>query len=211
VNKFFITLVSLISISISQFSSAQDMSFFVTSVGSGNGGNLGGLKGADAHCQKLAMAAGAGKKTWQAYLSTVEAKGQAQVNARDRIGTGPWYNAKGILIAKNIADLHSTNNINKQNSLSEKGTVIKGRGDKPNQHDILTGSLENGMPTTNKGNSTCSNWTSNSKGSAIVGHHDKKGPPGRTSWNSAHDSFGCSPRNLKTTGGNGYFYCFATD
>ncbi len=201
------TFASAIFLSISSFAFAQDssLSFFVTGSSLGKGGNLGGLQGADSHCQKLAATTNAGNKKWRAYLSTTASKDQIQVNARDRIGTGPWYNAKGIMIAKNLDDLHSANKINKENALSEKGAVIKGRGDTPNQHDILTGSQQSGMAST----ANCNNWTSNGKGSASLGHHDKKGPAGRISWNSAHESFGCSIKDLKATGGNGYFYCFA--
>ncbi len=195
---YFLTL----SFSASIHADGKDMSFFVTSVGSGNGGNLDGLKGADAHCQNLANAVNTSKKKWHAYLST------STENARDRIGKGPWHNTKGIMIAKDVNDLHSDNNtISKENALNEKGIVINGRGDKPNEHDILTGSLKDGTTS----NANCNNWTSNAKGSASLGHHDKKGPAGRISWNSSHESLGCSIEDLKKTGGNGYFYCFAID
>jgi len=206
-NKIIPTLVSVIFISMSSLALAQDtsLSFFVTSSNLGKGANLGGLQGADAHCQKLATTVNADNKKWRAYLSTTTSNGQAQVNARDRIGTGPWYNAKGIIIAKNLDVLHSANAISKENALNEKGGVIKGRGDTPNQHDILTGTQKNGMASTEN----CRNWTSSSEGSALLGHHDKKGPADRLSWNSAHESFGCSIKDLKATGGNGYFYCFA--
>lgn len=188
---------------------AQDarMSFFVTSQGPGDGANLGGLAGADAHCQKLAQAAGVTGKTWRAYLST------ATVSARSRIGSGPWYNAKGVLIAKNLDDLHgNANAINKTNGLSEKGEPIKGRGDQPNMHDILTGSTPDGRVVAGK---TCSDWTSNSSdGTAIVGHHDRIGlrddAPSK-SWNSSHPTRGCGKADLPKTGGNGLFYCFATN
>jgi hypothetical protein len=191
---------------------AQSMSFFITSAGPGNGADLGGLAGADRHCQMLAEAVGAGGHTWHAYLSTSAANGQPAVNARDRIGQGPWYNAKGVLVAQNVADLHSDNNkLSKENSLNEKGEVVNGRGDDPNRHDILTGSQLDG--TAYDQDHTCSNWTSSSsEGSARVGHHDRQGGGEHpTSWNSAHDSRGCSQENLRGTGGDGLFYCFAID
>ncbi len=192
---------------------AQDkpmpMGFFITSVGSGDGGNLGGLAGADAHCQKLAAAAGAGNRTWRAYLSGME--GGKVVNAKDRIGTGPWANAKGVVIATSVADLHSdTNKLTKESQLTEKGTVVNGRGDTPNTHDILTGSQLDGTAFTDGADHTCNNWTSNSTGSAQVGHHDRQGGGANpTSWNNAHASKGCSQANLVGTGGAGLFYCFA--
>jgi hypothetical protein len=190
------------------------MSFFITSKGSGNGANLGGLKGADQHCQTLAKAAGAGGKTWHAYLSASASGGQAAVNARDRIGKGPWFNAKGVQVAASVADLHSENTkLGKENSLTEKGEKVNGRGDNPNMHDILTGSNLDGTAMTEAGDHTCSNWTSNAEnGSAQVGHHDRQGGGANpNSWNSAHGSKGCSQANLQATGGNGYFYCFATN
>ncbi len=190
---------------------AQDnqMSFFLTSVGSGDGANLGGLAGADRHCQALAQAAGAGGKTWRAYLST---QGQGAENARDRIGSGPWFNAKGVEIAANVDDLHGDNNLTKETQLTEKGAMVNGRGDTPNQHDILTGSQLDGTTFPSGEDHTCENWTSNSDGSAQVGHHDRTGGGANpTSWNNAHGSRGCSQENLIGTGGNGYFYCFATD
>ncbi|MGD9906541.1 MAG: hypothetical protein AB7U83_23995 [Vicinamibacterales bacterium] len=190
----------------------QPLGFFITSVGKGDGANLGGLAGADAHCQSLAAAAGAGNRTWRAYLSATAANGQPAVNARDRIGSGPWYNAKGVLIAQNVADLHNdaVTKTGKDNSLTEKGTVVNGRGDTPNQHDILTGSNLDGTVATGAGDTTCGNWTSNGTGSALVGHHDRQGGGANpNSWNSAHPSKGCSQQNLIATGGNGYFYCFA--
>jgi hypothetical protein len=191
----------------------EKMSFFITSVGSGNGAALGGLKGADQHCQNLAKAAGAGNKTWRAYLSASASGGQRAVNARDRIGKGPWYNAKGVMVAKDVADLHSENNkLGKENSLSEKGEVVNGRGDKPNQHDILTGSNLDGTGFTDGADHTCNNWTSSGDGSAQLGHHDRQGGgTNPTSWNSAHPSKGCSQENLVATGGSGRFYCFATN
>lgn len=188
-------------------STASKMSFFITSVGSGDGANLGGLTGADTHCTTLAAAAGAGDRTWRAYLSTSSADA---VHARDRIGSGPWYNAKGVMVAKNVADLHSdTNALNKKNSLTERGAVVNGRGDTPNMHDILTGSNLDGTAIAGK-NMSCQNWTSHGEGSAQVGHHDRTGGGAHpTSWNSAHGSRGCSQENLQSTGGNGLFYCFA--
>jgi hypothetical protein len=185
------------------------LGFFITSVGSGDGANLGGLAGADAHCQKLAAAAGAGNRTWRAYLSGTE-NGKT-VNAKDRIGAGPWFNAKGVQIAANVAELHTeAAKTGKEGSLTEKGEPVPGRGDKPNQHDILTGSQMDGTAFTDGEDHTCNNWTSNSTGSAQVGHHDRQGGGANpTSWNSAHASKGCSQQNLIATGGAGYFYCFA--
>ena len=188
---------------------AQDaeMSFFLTSKGPGDGANLGGLAGADAHCQMLAESAGAGGKTWRAYLSTSGA-----VNARDRIGDGPWVNANGMQVASDVDDLHTENNkLGKENSISESGEQINGRGDSPNRHDILTGSNLDG--TAYSEGHTCGNWTSNSSdGSAQVGHHDRTGGGDNpTSWNSAHGSRGCSQSDLQGTGGDGLFYCFAID
>jgi hypothetical protein len=186
-----------------------NMSFFITSVGSGDGANLGGLAGADAHCQKLAAAAGAGDRTWRAYLSAVE--NGKPVNAKDRIGSGPWFNAKGVQIAANVAELHSeAAKTGKEGSLNEKGEMVNGRGDKPNMHDILTGSNLDGTAFTDGQDHTCNNWTSNSTGSAQVGHHDRQGGGANpTSWNSAHASKGCSQQDLVGTGGAGLFYCFA--
>ena len=190
-----------------------EMTFFVTSVGSGKGGDLGGLEGADAHCNALAKAAGSKRTDWKAYLSTTAPGGDAGVSARERIGKGPWRNAKGVVVAKNLSDLHSEKvNINKETALSEKGEPIKARGDKPNQHDILTGSDPAGRFSTAGGDTTCGNWTKSGEGSAIVGHHDRAGLKDTwhmKSWNSSHGSRGCSQENLVGTGGNGYFYCFA--
>jgi hypothetical protein len=195
--------------------SAQDdsMSFFITSEGPGDGANLGGLEGADQHCQNLAEAAGAGDKTWRAYLSAAAADGESAVNARDRIGDGPWFNFNGVQVAADVEDLHSENNqLGKENSLSELGNQINGRGDDPNMHDILTGSSLDGRAIGGEGDTTCSNWTSNGEGSAQVGHHDRQGGgENPNSWNSAHGSRGCSQENLIGTGGNGFFYCFAID
>ena len=189
----------------------QTMSFFITSVGSGDGAKLGGLEGADAHCTRLAEAAGVRGKTWRAYLSQAAVGGKTAVNARDRIGSGPWHNAKGVQVAANVDELHSDRALlNKENSLTENGTVVNGRGDTPNQHDILTGSTMDGRVATDTTDTTCSNWTSNSTGAAMVGHHDRQGGGANpTSWNSAHPSRGCSQQNLVGTGGNGLFYCFA--
>ncbi len=193
----------------------QPMSFFITSTGPGNGGDLGGIDGADAHCQTLAAAAGAGGQTWRAYLSIAAAGGQAAVNARDRIGTGPWYNANGVLIAANVADLHGDiqrdrASINKEFALNERGEMVNGRGDQPNQHDILTGSDSHGRVILGSAaTTTCNNWTSSGEGFAMVGHHDRSGG-GNSSWNAAHLSRSCSQPDLVATGGAGLFYCFAT-
>jgi hypothetical protein len=194
----------------------QPMSFFVTSVGLGDGANLGGLAGADRHCQALAQAAGAGNRTWRAYLSqtAAPATGTLPVNARDRIGSGPWYNAKGVIIAANIDELHGDsqrdrNNIRKPHALSEKGEVVTGSGDTPNVHDILTGSDSHGRALIGRPDvTTCNNWTSNAAGNAMVGHHDRLGGP-NSSWNAVHLSNGCSQQNLVSTGGAGLLYCFA--
>jgi hypothetical protein len=199
----------VVSIALAQNADSR-MSFFITSVGSGDGANLGGLAGADAHCQELAAAVGVGNKTWHAYLSTT---GPGGVNARDRIGTGPWYNAKGVQVAASVADLHSDNNkLSKENSLNEKGEVVNGRGDDPNRHDMLTGSQLDGTAFPGDEDTTCSNWTSDGEGSARLGHHDRTGGGEHpTSWNSAHPSRGCSQQDLIGTGGDGLFYCFAID
>lgn len=205
--------MSLISLSVTLPTIAADdsMSFFITSEGSGKGGDLGGIEGADAHCATLAKAAGSKKIDWKAYLST-EAEGKRGISARDRIGKGPWYNAKGVLIANNLSELHLYNKtINKENALNEKGEEVNGRGDKPNVHDILTGSMNDGTAFfPDDKDHTCNNWTSSDKGSAQVGHHDRHGG-GNLSWTSAHGSRGCSVEALKKTGGNGLFYCFAKD
>ena len=191
-------------------SPAANMSFFVTSAGSGKGADFGGLDGADKHCQALATAAGAGNKTWHAYLST---QGAQAVNARDRIGNGPWQNTKGVVIAKDVMELHATNNLNKQTAVTEKGDVINGRGDTPNKHDILTGSQPDGTAFSGSDDKTCGNWTKSGEGIAIVGHHDRTGldtSPPALSWNSSHPTRGCSDDALKSTGGAGLLYCFAT-
>jgi hypothetical protein len=195
-----------------------DTGFFVTSTGIGNGGNLGGLAGADNYCQQLAQASGAGAKTWRAYLSTQAADGKPAINARDRIGTGPWKNAKGVVIARDVAELHGANNLTKQTALSEKGDVINGRGDTPNRHDILTGSQADGTAFAGTDDRTCKNWTSSVQGAAMVGHADRTGlndePPAK-SWNTSHPSRGpdggCSQADLKSTGGDGLLYCFAAN
>lgn len=194
---------------------AQPMSFFVTSVGLGKGANLGGLAGADAHCQKLAEAAGQGSRTWRAYLST---QGPDAVNARDRIGKGPWHNAKGQSVARDLEHLHGDtlelarlgNTLTRVTALSEKGEPIKGAGETPNQHDILTGTQPDGRAYTDGADHTCKNWTSDGEGIAQVGHHDRAGGP-NISWNSVHPSRGCSQESLVATGGAGLFYCFAAN
>ncbi len=188
---------------------ASEMTFFLTSVGSGDGANLGGLAGADARCQSLAAAVGAGGKTWRAYLSTT---GSGGVNARDRIGSGPWQNINGDVVARDVDQLHGENNLTKETVLNENGGMTNGRGDEPNQHDILTGSQLEGTAMSGSDDSTCSNWTSNGTGSALVGHFDREGGGANpTSWNSAHGSRGCGQTDLQGTGGNGYFYCFAAN
>ena len=200
--------LALVAPSAPAVTAQGNLSFFITSVGSGKGADLGGLAGADAHCQALAKAAGAGTREWRAYLSTTAANGQPAVNAKDRIGSGPWFNAKGVQVAANVADLHSDNNkLSKENSLTEKGEVVKGRGDTPNQHDILTGTNLDGTSS----GATCNNWTSSAgDGSATVGHFDRQGGGvNPTSWHSAHPSKGCGIENLRATGGEAYFYCFA--
>ena len=192
------------------------MTFFVTSEGPGKGGDLGGLNGADAHCAKLATAAGSTGKTWKAYLST---QGAGAVNAKDRIGRGPWQNAKGVVIAKDVADLHgASNNLTKQTALNEKGEVVNGRGDTPNRHDALTGSQPDGTAFSGGDDRTCGNWSSSTTGAAMVGHHDRTGldesAPAK-SWNSSHPSRGpgggCTQADFKSTGGDGLFYCFAAN
>lgn len=191
-----------------------DMSFFLTSAGPGDGANLGGLAGADAHCQSLADAAGAGDRSWRAYLSTSPTDDAAAVNARDRIGPGPWFNANGVRVAESVDDLHSDGNqLGKESSISETGDVINGRGDSPNRHDILTGSDLDGRAFDDGADHTCRNWTySGPDGSAQVGHHDRTGGGANpTSWNNAHPSRGCGQSDLQGTGGDGLFYCFAID
>jgi hypothetical protein len=198
---------------------SANATFFVTSAGPGNGANLGGIEGADKQCQTLAAAAGAGAKTWHAYLSTQAADGKPAVNARDRIGKGPWQNTKGVVIAKDVADLHgASNNLNKQTALSEKGEVINGRGDTPNRHDALTGSQPDGTAFAAGEDRTCKNWTSSTQGAAMLGHIDRIGlrdDDASKSWNSSHPSRGpdggCSQADLKSTGGDGLLYCFAAN
>ncbi len=189
------------------------MTFFVTSTGSGKGGDLGGLAGADAHCQKLAEAEKAGDHTWRAYLSASEGPGGPAVNARDRIGKGPWYNGEGLLIAANLEQLHTGDNrINKENAVTERIDPVNGVGDTPNVHDILTGSRTDGTAYPASENLTCGNWTSSTAGRAQVGHHDRAGMgEGVNSWNSVHPSRGCGQADLLSTGGNGLFYCFGVD
>jgi hypothetical protein len=191
-----------------------DMSFFITSVGPGNGADLGGLEGADAYCQQLAEAGGADSKTWRAYLSTQEAGGEPAGNARDRIGQGPWQNADGVVIAESLDVLHGDNNLDKATALNERGEQVNGRGDSPNRHDILTGSQPDGTAFAGADDMSCGNWTKSGEGSAMVGHHDRMGlrddAPSK-SWNSSHPSRGCSQEALIGTGGDGLVYCFAAD
>jgi hypothetical protein len=212
-------LAALATVALAATASVQaqvaSMTFFVTSVGKGNGADLGGLEGADAHCAALARAAGSTQANWRAYLSTTEPGGAAGVNARDRIGKGPWQNAKGVVVAKSVEDLHSdSNNITKQTALTEKGEMVSGRGDAVNTHDILTGSDPQGLYSTAGGDTTCGNWTKSGEGSAIVGHHDRAGLKDTrhmNSWNSSHGSRGCSQDQLKASGGAGLIYCFVAN
>lgn len=209
-------LVALSPAAQAQAPQPGQMTFFVTSVGSGRGGDLGGLVGADAHCQALALATGIGPRNWRAYLSTSATAGTPAVNARDRIGSGPWQNAQGVVIARSVADLHGeTNNLTKATALTERGAPVNGRGDTPNTHDVLTGSQPDGTAFSGSEDTTCRNWTyGGPDGSAMVGHHDRLGlrddAPSR-SWNTAHPSRGCTPDGLRSTGGAGLFYCFAAD
>ena len=213
----FLVLVSL-SLSAPAQTQQASMTFFITSAGPGEGGDLGGLEGADRHCQSLAQAAGAGGRTWRAYLSTQAVGGAQAVNARDRIGRGPWQTIKGVVIAKDVAELHGNNNLTKQTALNEKGEMVNGRGDTPNRHDILTGSTPDGRAFPPGEDRTCGNWTKSTQGAAMVGHHDRMGlneePPAK-SWNSSHPSRGpdggCSQADLRSTGGDGLFYCFASN
>jgi hypothetical protein len=219
--KALITLFSLTALfAVVGGSTAQQagLTFFVTSAGSGKGADLGGLAGADQLCQRLAQAVGAGNRTWRAYLSTQAADGQPAVNARDRIGRGPWQNAKGVVIAKDLDELHGNNNLTKQTALTEKGEVVNGRGDTPNKHDGLTGSQPDGRAFPPGEDKTCHNWTSNAQGAAMVGHTDRQGlrdDEASRSWNSSHLSRGpdggCSQADLRSTGGDGLFYCFAAN
>ena len=201
---------TLLALTGSQGALAQDMTFFITSEGLGNGGDLGGIEGADAHCQALAEAAGAGDKTWHAYLGT-ETEGGRGIDARSRIGEGPWHNANGDLIAENLDQLHVNANVFASTELDENGDRVNARGDQPNMHDILTGSMADGTAYfPDDADHTCNNWTSSSEGSAQVGHHDRNGG-GNTSWNSAHASRSCSQEDLQATGGAGLLYCFAAE
>ena len=205
----------LLSLSAPAQAQQETMSFFITSAGPGDGADLGGLEGADRHCQQLAEAAGAGGRTWRAYLSTQADGGAAAINARDRIGAGPWQNAQGVVIARDLDELHGNNNLSKETALTEQGDVVNGRGDSPNRHDILTGSQPDGTAFAGPDDRTCGNWTSSGDGAAMVGHHDRQGlrddAPSR-SWNSSHPSRGgCSQEALRGTGGDGLFYCFAAD
>ena len=213
-----LTLASCATAQSPQASAGKDMTFFVTSAGPGKGADLGGLEGADKHCQTLAAAAGAGNRTWRAYLSTqgTTLNDPKALHARDRIGSGPWHNAKGALIASNVEELHSAkNNVTKDTSVDEKGQPVNDRTMKPSKHDILTGSRPDGtaFPGAPFFDMTCGNWTKGgADGSAMVGHHDRAGPidhPWATSWNSSHPTRGCGPENLPPTGGDGLFYCFA--
>ncbi len=192
---------------------STETSFFITSAGPGDGANLGGLQGADRHCQALAEAAGLGDRTWRAYLSAQATDASAPVHARDRIGSGPWYNVRGVMIARDVTELHSEGaNLTKETILTERGDMVNGRGDSPNMHDILTGSRLDGTAFDTEDDTTCGNWTLSGDGSARVGHHDRQGGgENPTSWNSAHGSRGCSQSALQGTGGNGFYYCFAVD
>jgi hypothetical protein len=218
-SRFCLVTAAALAASAAQPAQAQSASFFLTSAGPGKGADLGGIDGADKHCQSLAQAAGAGAKTWHAYLSTQAADGKPAVNAKDRIGKGPWQNVKGVVIAKDVADLHgANNNLTKQTALSEKGDVINGRGDTPNRHDVLTGSQPDGTAFAPETDRTCKNWTSSTQGAAMVGHFDRQGlrdDDASKSWNSSHPSRGpdggCSQADLKSTGGDGLLYCFAVN
>jgi len=213
--KKMITALAVVALAAAAPAAAQDfkLSFFITSAGPGDGADLGGLRGADQHCTDLAYAQGFGDLTWRAYLSALAGDGQPAVNARDRIGTGPWYNYSGDLIAADVTALHSDDvNLTKESILTELGYMANGRGDDPNMHDILTGSNLDGTVFTGEDTTNCDNWTSSGEGSTRVGHHDRQGGgQNPNSWNSAHDSRGCSQSDLQGTGGNGFFYCFATD
>jgi hypothetical protein len=211
-------VLAFLSLSVPTQAQQATMTFFLTSIGLGKGADLGGLEGADRHCQALAQAVGAGGHTWRAYLSIQAVGGAQAVNARDRIGPGPWQNAKGVVIAKDVDELHGNNNLTKQTALNEKGEIVNGRGDTPNRHDILTGSTPDGRAFPAGEDRTCDNWTKSTQGAAMVGHHDRMGlneePPAK-SWNSSHPSRGpdggCSQTDLRGTGGDGLFYCFASN
>jgi hypothetical protein len=216
----FMTSLALLSLGVNAGSHAQpaEMTFFVTSSGVGKGADLGGVEGADRHCLQLAQAAGAGNRAWRAYLSTQAADGRPAVNARDRIGRGPWRNAKGEVVAKDTDELHGSNNLTKQTALTEKGEVVSGSGERPNKHDALTGSQPDGRAFPPGEDRTCRNWTSSTQGAAMVGHIDRRGlgdDEASKSWNSSHPSRGpeggCSQTDLRSTGGDGLFYCFAAD
>ncbi|NND72469.1 MAG: hypothetical protein HKN43_12915 [Rhodothermales bacterium] len=208
-----IIAVTLVSCAGSNKEAAQtaDMTFFITGSGPGDGASLGGLEGADQYCTTLAASVGAGDMTWRAYLSTQSTETAPAVNARDRIGSGPWHNAEGVLVAQDLESLHGENNLwTKATALDENGNVVNGRGDSPNRHDIITGTQLDGTAFEAGEDKTCSNWTSNGEGSAQVGHHDRTGGGANpTSWHSAHGSRGCSQADLQGTGGDGLFYCFA--
>jgi len=216
----FLMLAVLLSLGPGTSAAAQQsgMSFFVTSIGSGKGADLGGLEGADRHCQQLAQAVGAGERTWRAYLSTQAVDGQPAVDARNRVGFGPWQNAKGVVIAKDLDELHGDNNLTKQTALTEKGEVVNGRGDTPNRHDALTGTQADGRAFPPGEDRTCHNWTTSTQGAAMVGHIDRQGlrdDAQSKSWNSSHLSRGpdggCSQADLRSTGGDGLFYCFVAN
>jgi hypothetical protein len=210
--KYVVASIASLLLATGAQAQQKDMTFFITGAGPGKGADLGGLKGADQHCQALAKAAGAGQRDWRAYLSTSESGGAKAVNARDRIGKGPWKNAKGEEIARNVDDLHANSRINKQTGLTEKGEMVNGRGDTPNRHDILTGSQPDGRAFAADKDMTCGNWTKSGEGAAMVGHHDRIGlrdDDASKSWNSSHPSRGCSQEALRSSGGDGLFYCFA--
>jgi hypothetical protein len=212
---FLLLPVAVLGVSLSTPAVSQNaMSFFLTSANPGQGADLGGLAGADAHCEKLAAAVNAGGKNWRAYLSTTASGSTPAVNARDRIGRGPWHNAKGMLVAASVDELHGPNMLNKETALTEKGEVVSGRGDPVNMHDILTGSAPDGRVAMASGDTTCGNWTQSGAGSAVVGHHDRMGlddsAPAK-SWNASHGTRGCGMDALKATGGAGLFYCFSAN
>ena len=220
-----VSLAAAVALALGSCASMQSqqggMSFFVSSAGPGKGADLGGLEGADRHCQSLAKAVGSGGRTWHAYLSTTGTPGYPGVNARDRIGSGPWQNAKGVVVASNVDQLHGANNLTKETALNEKGEMVNGRTEKPNMHDMLTGSTRDGRAITGGEDTTCSNWTTSGAGAAMLGHHDRQGlrdVDASKSWNSSHLSRpskegapGCSQAALQGTGGNGLFYCFAAN
>ncbi|MBV1731119.1 MAG: hypothetical protein KUA38_02620 [Hydrogenophaga sp.] len=212
---FLLLPVAVLGVSLSTPAVSQNaMSFFLTSANPGQGADLGGLAGADAYCEKLAAAVNAGGKNWRAYLSTTASGSTPAVNARDRIGRGPWHNAKGVLVAASVDELHGSNMLNKETALTEKGEVVSGRGDPVNMHDILTGSAPDGRVAMASGDTTCGNWTQSGAGSAAVGHHDRMGlddsAPAK-SWNASHGTRGCGMDALKATGGAGLFYCFSAN